>query len=40
MKPRTIARWCRQGQVKGEKWGRVWRVPADEVERVEAERGT
>lgn len=37
MRPRTVTRWCREGKIKAEKWGRVWRVPMAEVLRMEEE---
>lgn len=37
LRPRTISRWCREGRIRAEKWGRVWRIPEDEVRRIEAE---
>ena len=39
MRPRTVARWCRDGRLRGEKWGRVWRVPEKEIKRFEAKHG-
>lgn len=35
MQPRTVSRWCRTGKIRAEKWGRVWRIPMDEVHRQE-----
>lgn len=40
MRPRTISRWCRDGTIKAEKWGRVWRITELEVLRVEAGHAT
>jgi excisionase family DNA binding protein len=33
--PRTITRWCRDGQIKAEKWGRVWRIREADVQKLE-----
>jgi excisionase family DNA binding protein len=33
--PRTVARWCRDGQVPGAvKLGRVWRIPLGVIRRM------
>ena len=30
--PKTIAAWIRQGQIRAVRFGRLWRIPAEEVE--------
>lgn len=34
VKPRTVARWCREGKIDALKVGRVWRVHRTEVKRI------
>jgi excisionase family DNA binding protein len=34
VRPRTVARWCRDGDVKALKVGRVWRIHRLEVRRL------
>lgn len=34
VQPRTVARWCRDGTIKGSKVGRVWRISEAEVRKV------
>lgn len=35
VKPTTVVRWCREGKIKAVKVGRVWRIPEDEVVRLQ-----
>ena len=34
VRPRTVARWCRNGDVSALKVGRVWRIHRTEVRRL------
>jgi len=38
VRPRTVARWCRNGDVEALKVGRVWRIHRLEVRRMMKER--
>ncbi|MFI7134198.1 helix-turn-helix domain-containing protein [Nonomuraea sp. NPDC050153] len=35
--PSTIRRWVHSGRIRGHRYGRDWRIPLSEVERLEAE---
>lgn len=32
--PETVRRWLRDGTINGKKFGRKWRIPKEELERV------
>ncbi|MBP2147235.1 excisionase family DNA binding protein [Methanofollis sp. W23] len=32
--PQTVRRWIKQGKIRGIKYGRQWRVPFEEFERI------
>lgn len=34
VRPRTVARWCREGKIDAVKVGRVWRVHRTTVKRI------
>jgi len=34
VRPRTVARWCREGKIDALKMGRVWRINRATVKRI------